>query len=108
MRDNLVMTKDIKHLCKGLELWFEIESFLKISKVRDEESCPSLINEFKKNLIAFCKCGEFTFLTKRNTGDDETFHFHCETWEKFKFGVGQCKARKEKGKRVEGHFATIQ
>ena len=98
MRDNLVMTKDIKHLCKGLELWFEIESFLKISKVRDEESHPSLIDKFKKNLIAFCKCGKHTFLTKRNTGDDETFHFHClrfcipkivdETWEKHKCGVG--------------------
>ena len=38
MGDNLVMTDDIEYLCKGLELWFDIESFLKISTVKDEES----------------------------------------------------------------------
>ena len=38
MRDNLVMTEDIEFLCKGLELWCDIESFLKISIVKDEES----------------------------------------------------------------------
>ena len=48
MRDNLVMTKDIEYLCIGLELWCEMESFLKISKVKDEESYPSLIDKFKK------------------------------------------------------------
>ena len=98
MRDNLVMTKDIEYLCKGLELWCDMESFLKISKVKDEESYPSLINKFKKNLIDFYECGEHTFLTKRNTGDDETFYFHClrfymldivdDAWEKFESGVG--------------------
>ena len=53
MRDNLVMTKDIKHLCKVLELWCDIESFLKISKVRDEESHPSLIDKSKSDSIEF-------------------------------------------------------
>ena len=48
MRDNLVMTEDIEYLCKALELWCDIESFLKISTVKDEESYPSLIDKFKK------------------------------------------------------------
>ena len=98
MRDNLVMTEDIEYLCKGLELWFDIESFLKISTVKDEESYPALIDKFKKNLIEFYECSKHTFLTKRNTGDDETFYFHClrfymldivdDTREKFESGVG--------------------
>ena len=98
MRDNLVMTEDIEYLCKALELWCDIESFLKISTVKDEESYPSLIDKFKKNLVDFYECSKHTFLTKRNTGDDETFNFHClrfyipihvdETWVKFKYGVG--------------------
>ena len=98
IRDNFVITDDIEYLCKGLELWFDIESFLKISTIENETSYPSLIDEFKTNLTEFYKCGKKTFLTKRNDGDDETFYFHClrfympkivdETWEKFKFGVG--------------------
>ena len=92
------MTEDIEYLCQGLELWHDLESFLKISTVKDESSFPSLINNFKTNLSKFYKCGKFTFLTKRNFGDDETFYFHClrfyipnivdQTWEKHGLGVG--------------------
>ena len=98
IRDNFVMTEDIEYLCQGLELWYDLESFLKISTVKDESSFPSLINNFKTNLSKFYKCGKFTFLTKRNYGDDETFYFHClrfyipnivdQTWEKHGLGVG--------------------
>ena len=72
--------------------------FLKISRVKDEAVYPSLIMKFKTDLSEFYKCGKYTFLTKRNYGDDESFYFHClrfyipniadETWEKFKLGVG--------------------
>ena len=121
MRDNLVMTEDIECLCKGLELWCDIESFLKLSKVEDEESHPSLIDKFKKNLIAFYKCGKHTFLTKRNTGDDETFHFHClrfcvpkivdDTWEKCKCCVGVftmqgCERRNKESKNTLKRFSN--
>ena len=79
-------------------MWFSIESFLKISTVDDESTYPLLINEFQVNVKEFYKCGKYTFLTKRNDGDDETFYFHClrfyipdivdKTWEKFKLGIG--------------------
>ena len=110
MRDNLVMTEDIEFLCKGLELWCDIESFLKVSTVKDKESYPSLIDKFKKELIEFYECGKHTFLTKRNTGDDETFYFHClrfyipnivdDTWESLNLVLeySQCKAMREETK----------
>ena len=71
---------------------------MKISRFKHEAVYPSLIIKFKKDLSEFYKCGKYTFLTKRNYGDDESFYFHVlrfyipnivdETWEKFKLGVG--------------------
>ena len=53
IRDHFVMTEDIEYFCKGLELWFDIEKFLKISRVEDEAVYPSLIMKFKTDLSKF-------------------------------------------------------
>lgn len=111
MRDNLVMTEDIEYLCKGLELWCDIESFLKMSTLKDKESYQSLIDKLKKELNKFYEYSKHTFLTKRNTGDGETFHFHClrlyipnvvdHTWKNLNLVLeySQCKAMREDTKR---------
>ena len=75
IRENFVNTEDIEYLCKGLELWFSIESFLKISTVDDESTYPLLINEFQTNVKEFYKCGKYTFLTKRMTETMKHFIF---------------------------------
>ena len=79
---------------------------MKILRVEDEAVYPSLIMKFKTDLRKFYKCGKYTFLTKRNYGDDESF-FHClrfyipnivdVTWESLSLELefSQCKAMKE-------------
>ena len=90
------MTDAIKSFCYALDLWFDIEAFLKVARVGSDYQ--TTIDKFVDNLSKFYNCGGITFLTKKETGDDETFYLHSlryylpkiaqDTWTKHSVGIG--------------------
>ena len=70
LRNNLVITQDIDHICKGVELWNKIASFLKITIVKDEDKYPTLTNKVEDDIIEFYKYEKHKFPTERNIGDN--------------------------------------
>ena len=100
LRENLEMTDEITSVCRALDLWYEIERFLKISKVgsKNKDEYPTMINQFVSHVSEFYECGANTFLTQKEIGDSETFYLHVlryylpkiahTTWEKHSVGIG--------------------
>lgn len=71
----LSSTKEVQALSQTLTLWYNIEMFLKLSEVKKEEVQAFLlrIDQFESDIKSFYKCGDTTFLTKLEPGDDEIY-----------------------------------
>ena len=63
----------MKHFCKALKIWHDIQEFLHITHITDPEQYPAKIEKFEESLIVFYEEGAKTFLTRTIIGDYETF-----------------------------------
>ena len=87
-------------LAKALDLWYAIEHHLKRAKVEEKEveGFPLELEKFEKNIYLFYECGNDTFLTGNEVGDDETHYLYAlkyyipfhprKTWKDHKCGIG--------------------
>ena len=101
MKENFIVTDNIKDILEGLSLWVSIFKFLAISHLCEwsEREYLIMIENFEENLIKFYDVGSRTFISKdRKVGCDETFYLHtlryyiprvvCITYERHHCGIG--------------------
>ena len=86
LKETFQDTDYITNICKALEVWTCISSFLFLTNVIDINSSTkkdeisryeSAIGKFKNNVIKFYEYRSETFLTNTSVGDKETFYMHC-------------------------------
>lgn len=109
IENTFVQDKEPKALVGALRVWKEIASFLRRTKIYDNnktseeiqksiEEYKESMQKFKKNVKDFYSFGVETFLTKYSPGDMESFYCHVlrfymddivkDTWETHNLGVG--------------------
>ena len=76
LKSTFEMTDHLEIMCKSLNLWLEITPFLHKTTVLNRVTYENEICTFENNVIKLYECGSKTFLTKINTGDQETFYMH--------------------------------
>jgi len=69
---------EMRDFVKACKVWTKITKFINIAKVPDDkvDAYKTELEDFNKNVVAFCKCGGTTFMKGDQMGDNETFYLH--------------------------------
>ena len=99
LRTNLVLSRNVSSMIKGLDLWLDLFEFLGKSRIDPGTDYATEIDTYEKNAIAFYKAGKKTFLAKDGReGKNETCYMHVMrfyiprhariTYERHNLGIG--------------------
>ena len=100
LEENIVITKEVEHIQRGLQLWRDIFKFLGVTYLEEGNDYLKLMDQFEADVKEFYDVGSTTFLSTPGTtdGQEETFYCHTlryyipeiaqTTFERHSLGVG--------------------